>query len=520
MTDMLAPDSLAALRRHALERPDAPALEWESGWLSYAELAMAVDRYALTLFQRQDRRCGLLLDNGPAWVIFDLAARSAGIVLVPIPTYFSAAQIRHTIDSAGLDLLVTDQAARLGDIFDLAPPILDVGLDVARDVVALDVPTAGKARAAIPRNGRKVTFTSGTTGAPKGVCLADVAIDRVARSLHDAVGARQDDRHLCLLPLATLLENIAGIDVPLLAGAVACVPKLATVGLRGSSQLDIRALAAAIDAFRATTIVTVPQLLMGLMALVGAGLWQPKTLRLIAVGGAPLPRGAIDQARALGLPAYEGYGLSELSSVVAFNHASADRPGSVGRPLPHAEIALAEDGEVLVRGALFAGYLGDARDQHGSDQHVTNPADGFWPTGDLGRFDTDGFLYLTGRKKNMFITAFGRNVAPEWVECELTGGPSIAQAAVFGEARPWNAAIIVARAKGPSSEAQVAADIARANARLPDYARIRRWIFADAPFTTANGQMTENGRLRRQAILDRHGEKLAGLYEEETADVH
>lgn len=514
MTDIPASDSLAALRRHALERPDAPALEWENGWLSYAELDAAVDRYAATLFRRAGLRCGLLLDNGPAWVILDLAARAAGIMLVPIPIYFSADQIRHTIDSAGLDLLVTDQAPRLEGIFDRLPPSRNIGLDAARDVVAVDLPAAAAARAAIPRSGRKVTFTSGTTGSPKGVCLADAAIDRVARSLHDASGAHRDDRHLCLLPLATLLENIAGIDVPMLAGAVACVPKLATVGLRGSSQLDIRALAAAIDTFRATTIVTVPQLLTGLMALVGAGLWRPKTLRLIAVGGAPLYKGAVEQARALGLPAFEGYGLSELSSVVAFNHPGADRPGSVGRPLPHVDIKLAEDGEVLVRGSVFAGYLGDA-----SDAHRTDLNDGFWPTGDLGRFDGEGFLHLTGRKKNMFITAFGRNVAPEWVECELTGGMSIAQAAVFGEAKAWNVAVIVPRAKGASIATQVAADIQRANARLPDYARIQRWIFADAPFTTGNGQMTENGRLRRQAIADRYGEKLNGLYQEEAANV-
>lgn len=514
MIKKLSANPLEALSHHALERPDAPALEWESGWLSYAELAMAVERYARTQFRCADRRCGLLLDNGPAWVILDLAARRAGIVLVPIPTYFSVGQVRHAIDSAGLDLLVTDQAPQFHEVFDQAPAILDLGLDIAPDVVALNLPRGAASRASIPPGGRKVTFTSGTTGAPKGVCLADAAIDRVSRSLHDASGARPDDRHLCLLPLATLLENIAGIDIPLLAGAVACVPKLATVGLHGSSQVDIRATAAAIDAFKATTIVTVPQLLMGLLALAGVGQWKPKTLRLIAVGGAPLPRGAIEKARAAGLPVYEGYGLSELSSVVAFNRPGADRPGSVGRPLPHAEVTLAEDGEVWVRGSIFAGYLGEAGDEGSAALR-----DGFWATGDLGRFDGDGYLHLTGRKKNMFISAFGRNVAPEWVECELTGGVSIGQAAVFGEARPWNVAVIVPRTAAPGLQSRIVADLQRANARLPDYARVRRWILADAPFTTGNGQMTENGRLRRQAILDRYGDRLSRLYREEAANV-
>ena len=468
MTALPFADALSALRHHAARRPEAPALEWESGWLSYGELAAAVDRYARTLFRRRDLRCGLLLDNGPAWVIFDLAARAAGIVLVPIPTYFSVSQIRHAIRSAGLDLLITDQAPRFQEIFDRAPPILDLGLDIAPEVVALDLPPGAPAsRAALPAGGRKVTFTSGTTGAPKGGCLADGGIDRVARSLHEASGARGTDRHLCLLPLATLLENIAGVDVPLLAGAVAA-----------------------------------------------AGAWQPKTLRLVAVGGAPLPAGTIEKARALGLPAFEGYGLSELSSVVAFNRPGADRPGSVGRPLPHAEIKLASDGEVLVRGSVFAGYLGAEPEAGRQDMH-----NGFWSTGDLGRFDAEGFLHLTGRKKNMFITAFGRNVAPEWVECELTGGLAIGQAAVFGEARPWNAAVIVPRKQGPGVETQVAADIQRANARLPDYARVQRWIFAEAPFTAAAGELTGNGRLRRAAILARYGARLERLYQEEAAHV-
>lgn len=515
MTALPFADALSALRHHAARRPEAPALEWESGWLSYGELAAAVDRYARTLFRRRDLRCGLLLDNGPAWVIFDLAARAAGIVLVPIPTYFSVSQIRHAIRSAGLDLLITDQAPRFQEIFDRAPPILDLGLDIAPEVVALDLPPGAPAsRAALPAGGRKVTFTSGTTGAPKGGCLADGGIDRVARSLHEASGARGTDRHLCLLPLATLLENIAGVDVPLLAGAVACVPKLATVGLSGSSQADMRVMAGAIDGFQATTIVTVPQLLQGLIAIAAAGAWQPKTLRLVAVGGAPLPAGTIEKARALGLPAFEGYGLSELSSVVAFNRPGADRPGSVGRPLPHAEIKLASDGEVLVRGSVFAGYLGAEPEAGRQDMH-----NGFWSTGDLGRFDAEGYLHLTGRKKNMFITAFGRNVAPEWVECELTGGLAIGQAAVFGEARPWNAAVIVPRKQGPGVETQVAADIQRANARLPDYARVQRWIFAEAPFTAAAGELTGNGRLRRAAILARYGARLERLYQEEAAHV-
>jgi long-subunit acyl-CoA synthetase (AMP-forming) len=127
--------------------------------------------------------------------------------------------------------------------------------------------------------------------------------------------------------------------------------------------------------------------------------------------------------------------------------------------------------------------------------------------------DEQGFLHVTGRKKNMFITAFGRNVAPEWVEGELGLHPAIAQAAVFGEGRPWNIAVIVPRG-GPAPDTMEQA-IAEANAQLPDYARVRGWLRADAPFTPENGQLTMNGRLRREAIRDVYGERIDQLYREE-----
>lgn len=121
-------------------------------------------------------------------------------------------------------------------------------------------------------------------------------------------------------------------------------------------------------------------------------------------------------------------------------------------------------------------------------------------------------MYLTGRKKNIFITAYGRNVAPEWVERELVLQPAIAQAMVYGEARPWNAAIVVTGAPA----AQVAGAIERANRMLPDYARVSRFICADEPFSVANGELTGTGRLRRSAILARYGARLNALYDSST----
>ncbi|HVT53354.1 MAG TPA: AMP-binding protein [Dongiaceae bacterium] len=493
---------LAALARHAAGRPDAVAMIGDGVLLNYAALAARVDTVAATLFPVPGMRCALLLDNGIGWALTDLAARRARAVLVPIPLFFSPQQLRHALATSGVDGIVTDQTARLDQTL---PAPQDVTALLGQPAAFVRLEQANHPR--LPGVTDKVTFTSGTTGNPKGVCLSQDSIDRVAQSLLAASGGHAEDRHLALLPLATLLENIAAIDVPILAGATTVLWPLAAVGLKGSSQLDASAMLAAIERAEATSIVTVPQILMGLMGAVARSR-PPARLRLVSVGGAPLSRMVLERAKAIGLPVCEGYGLSEASSVVAFNTPGDARPGSVGRPLPHVELTFAQDGEILVKGSIAQGYLG-------ADPGTSQPRpDAFWPTGDLGHLDADGHLHLDGRKKDMFITSFGRNVAPEWVEAELTASGSIAQAAVFGEARPWNAAIIV-----PSGIGDPIADIGKVNDSLPDYARITRWLIAGEPFTAMNELATPNGRLRRDRIFARYREALQRIYEDETIDV-
>ena len=154
----------------------------------------------------------------------------------------------------------------------------------------------------------------------------------------------------------------------------------------------------------------------------------------------------------------------------------------------------------MIHGNAYLGYVGQ---QHAQTNSVH--------TGDIGHLDKDGYLIITGRKKNIFITSFGRNVSPEWVERELKISPYIAQAALFGEAKPWNVAVIVPR-QGTSAE-QIENAINTINAQLPDYARVGRWISADAPFCTKNQQLTSNGRNRRDVILQHYQHKINALYE-------
>ena len=216
-------------------------------------------------------------------------------------------------------------------------------------------------------------------------------------------------------------------------------------------------------------------------------------LRFAAVGGAKVSPALLEEAHAQGLPVFEGYGLSEAGSVIAVNTPEAARRGSVGRLLPHVRLHPHPRGEIMIEHPRMLGYLGEVGP--GEVGVVPNP----YPTGDLGHLDADGFLYLTGRARNVLITGFGRNVSPEWVESELLAEPSIAQAMVFGDGEAALRAVIVSRSAAEAGQA-----VARVNLRLPDYARVGRWCLAEEPFTPQNGQLTGTGRPIRDAIVARY----------------
>ena len=462
-------------------RPTELALVEGDSRLSAAELLTEVRARSQGLLQLGARRVALALDNGIDWALWDLAILHAGLVCVPLPGFFSPAQQRHVLASAGVDLWIGAAASATSSA---AAGVPLEGEPVAPDLLRLTVATAP----ALPPGTCKITYTSGTTGQPKGVCLDAASQLQVARSLSLASEGCAIQRHLCVLPLATLLENIAGLYAPLLAGAVVELMPLAQVGLLGASGLDLARLLQSLAEARPNSLILLPQLLLALVVAAEQGARLPDSLRFVAVGGGRVSAQLLQRADALGLPVFEGYGLSECASVVCLNRPGARRIGSTGQPLPHARVRLAEDGEVLVAGVHMLGYLGEP------------PLAGEWlATGDLGHFE-EGFLILHGRKKNQFITAYGRNVNPEWVEAELVQQLSIAQAWLHGEALAQNVAVLVPRQPDCSDE-QLAEALAAVNRSLPDYARVHRWLRAAAPFSQGNNLTTSNGRLRRDALL-------------------
>jgi long-subunit acyl-CoA synthetase (AMP-forming) len=302
-----------------------------------------------------------------------------------------------------------------------------------------------------------------------------------------------------VLPLSTLLENIAGVYVPLISGASVHLWPESSRGLSGARLADAAKMHQLLLQTNATSVILTPGLLQALVAVIKASGTGLPAMRVVAVGGALVSPQLIEAAQSLDLPVIQGYGLSECASVVSLT-AAGETAVSTGRALPHVSVEIAEDGEVLVHGKVFLGYLGEPRN---------DPAKA-WPTGELGHLDQAGQLHITGRKKNLIITDQGRNVSPEWVERSLLDQFGIDQVAVLGEARPFLIAVVTADAG--LSDTQIQQSVDRANAALPDYARVGAWIRSQVAFSLANGQLSAKAEPQRAQIARDYAQTIDSIY--------
>lgn len=434
---------LDSLKEHD---PQRIALQDAQRTLSYGDLHREIEKRAVVL--KDVTTLALALDNSVDWVLWDLAALAARVPCVPVPPFFTPDQVTHLLAAAGVSHILNS-----------------TGL----------VPSATQKENVLPQHTAKVTFTSGTTGTPKGVCLPRAALENVAHSITTVLGDEFVGVHVSVLPLAVLLENIAGVYAGLMAG---CTIHLVSLPSWGQNYAHLHEV---LKSTKASSAIVVPEILrILLMQTVTQGALPD--LKFLAVGGSKVDAALVEQARSAGLPAYEGYGLSECASVVSLNTPRLDRVGSVGRLLPHVDAGII-DGEIQIKNPGFLGYVGE-------------PAPDLFKTGDLGDIDEDGFVSITGRQKNVLITSYGRNISPEWVESVLLSQPAIAQAIVYGDAQPALSALIVPT----SPDASIKDAIARVNDRLPDYARIHDFQIVP-PFTLAEGTLTGTGRPRREKIL-------------------
>ena len=534
-----------AICEHARQSPMQVAIQTidndKTISLTYGQLQRTLSVLHETLDIWQGKRVALYTHNDIDWIILDLALSTVGAVVVPIPLFFSASQIAHLLQDAQIETVYvgasltmpiidnmdhwviadtpetkaikSEQATHIkGSFYQLTDTIIDPSLTSQNSSTANDF--------------CKVTYTSGSTGMPKGVCLGQDTLMRIVESLsgaladtlkNDAANTSEVTEttskfsHLSVLPFATLLENVAGVYVRLYMVRTLLTVQIDQFGLLSNQAFDAKRLMTTVQTYNIASVILLPQMLKAICEYMAAnGKTKSSTnaalpsLKFMAVGGGKVSPKLLQDANTLNLPVYEGYGLSECGSVVSLNTPKAKRAGSVGKPMPHASVSIADSGEVMVKGNAMQGYL---------NHDNSNEDNGIIATGDIGHLDDDGYLYITGRRKNVLISSFGRNISPEWVEAQLSTQPIIYQVAVLGDGEPHLSAVIVANPNATSADnSDLQSAIKQAlnivNQTLPDYARIKQWHLAELPFSTDNGLLTDNGKLRRLQILETYKSAL------------
>lgn len=420
---------------------------------------------------------GLLGGNSVAWIAALVGLEALGRTIVPLPPFFSRGQLAHIVADAGIGLVLADEACR--------PLLPDM------PVLALQEwqPTADVI--AIASDARQVIYTSGSTGAPKGVMLTAAQASDKARLLAWAIHAESSDRVLSILPFALLLEQIAAIRAPIFTRSCTVLTQRALPAL---GQGNPGPLIAEAEAAQPTVCVVVPEVLKGwTLGLLMQGRRAPASLRYVAVGGAAVSPALAEQAWAAGIPAHEGYGLSEAGSVVSLARPGQRKPGSAGKPLPGLSVKIV-DGEIMLAGPqVMQGYLN------------REPPGTWLATGDLGRLDADGFLIIEGRKDAMLRLSTGRNLHPEWPESLLAADPAVLRAVVLGDGCP-RPIVIAELAPGAAPTAV----LGRLLGLLPDYAMPDRIAVLPPGTFAARGLLTGNGRIRRVAVAAERDSLLQG----------
>jgi long-subunit acyl-CoA synthetase (AMP-forming) len=485
---------LAALRNRA---PDDVVIRCGDHGLTAKTLVSNASNVRECLCNFGIQRLGLLAGNSAAWIVADIACLADDICLLPMPGFFSNAQLKHSLMTAGIDAILTDDPDRVIQIAGGPQMVREGESLLGLTLLHLDV----EQTANLPAGTQKITFTSGSTGKPRGVCLSADNQLRVAEALARRLPFKAP-QHLCILPLSTLLENVAGVYYPLIVGGTITVPDQPAKGISVTTGPDMLTMLGAIARHRPTSMILLPQMLVGLLAALDDGWKAPEELEFLAVGGAKVSSSLITRAREQGLPVYEGYGLSETGSVACLNSPDDDRIGSVGKPLPHLKLQI-KSGEICISGNTFLGYAGQP------ESWFKNSV----ATGDLGSLDEDGFLHLKGRRKNVLISDMGRNISPEWIESELLTYPAIAQCVVFGDARPYCSALI-AGADSSVDDAQIQKILDEVNEHLPGYAQVLRWHRLQHPLSAKDGLYTDNGRPNRPHIAQRFSKTIDSLYSE------
>ncbi len=484
--------------------------------------------------------------NSSRYLALETAIGLVGAVSVPLYFTSPAAEIEHILAASGARLLLVGAPrirAQLSQIrVDL--PVVDFcreqgRIHPGREVISWDAFLALGAGIEVPARApvgfgdlATLRYTSGTTGSPKGVGFQHQHLrwmGETMTSLMPMSASQPAARYLSCLPMSHVVEGILANYSPYYT----------PVPVKIYFLEDIYSLPEALPRVRPTIFFSVPRIYEKIWAAVErnpVGRWftrlpagflktavgallRWRTLKKagldrcvqLLTGSAPCGEGLLRNFRELGVEIYNAYGLTE-APLVAFNRIGANRLGTVGTPLPETEIRIAEDGEVLVRGPqVMAGYYNGK-----SGEAIQQPfRDGWLLTGDLGRLTPEGGLALTGRKKELIKTSYGKYVQPTRVETRLREIPGVAEAMLVGEQRPYCVALLWVDGKSLDPQALERLDqrVGEVNQGLSHPEQVKRWAVMSNDLSTESGSLTANLKLKRQAIFKRHADVLESLYD-------
>jgi long-chain acyl-CoA synthetase len=543
----------------------------------------------LDLGIRAGDRVAILSENRPEWAISDYACLAARCADVPVYPTLPAKQIEYILRDSGAVAIFVSTRAQLEKIREILP-----GLPELRHVIAFDHELEDdlvisfealleqgrtarpnwphwrdEALAVRPDDLATLIYTSGTTGEPKAVMLSHGNLFETVKLSVETFDLKATDCALSYLPLAHVAEQMTTVHTPAYTGGAVYyaeapekiadnlrevrptiffgVPRVwerlydgIQAKLRAASPRKRRLAAWAFGVGRRYVACELEGRRRGpglaaqwavAQRLVAARVRRAigfDRLRSASSGAAPIAREVLELFTGLGIPIYEVYGLSETTGPMTWNQPGRTRLGTVGPPLPSVEVRLADDGEVLARGPnVFMGYL--------DDPQATAEAleDGWLATGDLGVLDEDGYLTITGRKKNILITSGGKNVAPEGIEKALKQIELLSEAVVIGDGRRFVAALLTlnedaaaafARAHGIAADAELHRDpqvlaaiergVEEVNRRYSRVESVRKFRVLPRQLALDQDELTPTLKVKRRVVQERWAELIEEMYAE------
>jgi long-chain acyl-CoA synthetase len=564
--------------RHRAER------QWVSmTWAEYGGEVRSVANGLRAIGVGTGDRVAIVSDNRVEWHVADIAVMSIGAISVPIYPTNSPAQILHALIDSGSVAVVIDTGEQLAKLETIRPslanlrhvialdPVDDASVSTWRDMHKPGIDSDARDVATLDAVAT-IVYTSGTTGTAKGAALTHRNIAFTVGSIMSVVNVGGDDRFVSFLPLSHIAERVVSHFGQIAGGAETWFARsLATVA---EDLHDCRPtiffavpriwekLRAAIEE-QATTRAVVERMALGRYLTVGAARRNGQQTGVVAsavkaaewavldrfVGAAVRRKLGLDKARMLvsgaapigpallrwfagiGLPIVQAYGQTEDCGPVTLGDSPVVHDahiGSVGRALPGVQLSIGGDGELLVRGAcVCAGYWNNPV---ATTELVDG--DGWMHTGDLGRIDTDGSVWIVGRKKDLIVMANGHKVVPEELEARLRVDSLVLEAVIVGEGRPYLAALITLNPQqlavwakahhklyGPEDlasdgdvRAAIAAVIDGANNEVARSETIKRFRILPSPFTAADGELTPTAKVKRNVVIQRNAALIDEMY--------